>query len=220
MTLLRWPGKIQSAVRPANKEGGQDAPRTGMALAAAALDDSRAGPQTFASLVRVHESALRAVALRLCRSQSDAHDLVQDALERGLRSWDRLPPGANVRAWLLSILRNRFVDQCRHNARDKREEDESAIDSLPAPEAPEELPAWAHITPEELRAAVARLSEDFRVVYQLHALEGSSYSEIALRLGIPKATVGTRLIRARRKLRDLLLAHLPDAASGKPGRTQ
>ena len=46
-------------------------------------------------------------------------------------------------------------------------------------------------------------------MYQLHALEGRSYNEIADRLRIPKATVGTRLIRARRKLRDLLLPDLP-----------
>ena len=56
--------------------------------------------------------------------------------------------------------------------------------------------------------AVARLPEEFRSVYQMHAIDGRSYSEIALKLALPKNTVGTRLIRARRKLRDLLLPHL------------
>jgi RNA polymerase sigma-70 factor (ECF subfamily) len=41
----------------------------------------------------------------------------------------------------------------------------------------------------------------------MHALENRSYQEIAATLGIPKATVGTRLIRARRKLRELLMPH-------------
>jgi RNA polymerase sigma-70 factor, ECF subfamily len=53
-------------------------------------------------------------------------------------------------------------------------------------------------------------------VYRLHALEGRSYEEVSARLRIPKATVGTRLIRARRKLRDLLMppaAAMPDFLS-------
>jgi len=56
-----------------------------------------------------------------------------------------------------------------------------------------------------LHQSVPRLPEDFREVYRLHALEGRYYEEISAQLRIPKATVGTRLIRARRKLRDLLM---------------
>ncbi len=147
---------------------------------------------------------MRAVALRLCRSQSDAHDLVQDALERALKSYARLPEGSNARAWLISILRNRFIDSCRRSVREKLDEGVT-LEALPAPEEQEAAPGWASITTDDLAAAVDKLSEEFRVVYQLHALQGRSYNEIAARLGIPKATVGTRLIRARRKLRDLLL---------------
>jgi RNA polymerase sigma-70 factor (ECF subfamily) len=61
-----------------------------------------------------------------------------------------------------------------------------------------------------------RATWDFREVYRLHALEGRSYEEVAARLRIPKATVSTRLIRARRKLRDLLMppaAAMPDVLS-------
>ena len=169
----------------------------------------------FAALARAHEPSLRAVALRLCRSQSDAHDLVQDCLERGLRGWQKLPPGSNVRAWLLSILRNRFIDSCRRGSRDKADDDEVDAENLPGPTAPDPEPEWAKITSQQLREAVEKLSEDFRVVYQLHALEGRSYVEIAERLRIPKATVGTRLIRARRKLRDLLLP-LAQAEEAQP----
>ena len=185
-----------------------------MSLSAAMLERSRSnvqesggGPAShpFAALARAHEPSLRAVALRLCRSQSDAHDLVQDCLERGLRGWQKLPPDSNVRAWLLSILRNRFIDACRRGSRDKAEDDSVDAENLPGPQAPEAEPEWAKITSLQLRDAVERLPQDFRVVYELHALEGRSYVEISERLRIPKATVGTRLIRARRKLRDLLL---------------
>ena len=173
---------------------------------------SQGGPvPSFAAGARAHEPALRAVALRLCRAQGDAHDLVQDTLERGLRA-GLLATEANVRAWLLSILRNRFVDDCRRHSRERAEAAAEGAGSLPGPAAPEPEPGWAKITASQLRAAVLQLPETFRLVYQLHALEGRSYAEISERLRVPKATVGTRLIRARRRLRDLLLPHL--AAEG------
>ncbi len=190
MKLFRWPG------------------RSGAAAVAVPWEEPT---ETYAAAVRAHEAALRGVALRLCRSQSDAHDLVQDTLERGLRGYDRLPAGSNVRAWLLSILRNRFIDQCRRHAREQREEADVAREQLAAAEGPDADPPYYAISIESLRAAVDKLADEFRVVYRLHALEGRSYIEIADRLQIPKATVGTRLIRARRKLRDLLQAQLAEA---------
>jgi RNA polymerase sigma-70 factor (ECF subfamily) len=209
MSFFRGRGKIDAPERPDGEEVGPDDPRSAMGLAAVAIDPrwERPAPETFGEHARAHEPALRAVALRLCRSPSDAHDLVQDALERGLRNYDRLPPGSNVRAWLVSILRNRFIDSCRRGLREVNDDD-GAAERLPAPEADEPEPTWARITSDELRAAVGKLREEFRLVYQLHALEGRSYQDIAEQLGIPKATVGTRLIRARRKLKALLLPHL------------
>jgi RNA polymerase sigma-70 factor, ECF subfamily len=162
-----------------------------------------------AALVREHESALRATALRLCREPAEASDLVQDTFERALRSQSRLRAGSNVRAWLLTILRNLFIDRCRRSSREPRSELKlELIDTGAAMPEPEPEPRWAAITTEQLRAAVDQLSQDFRSVYVLHSIEGRSYAEISVKLGIPSATVGTRLIRARRKLKNLLMPQL------------
>ena len=144
--------------------------------------------------------------MRLCGNATDARDLVQDTLERGWNNRERYKVGTDGRAWLLTILRNIFIDRCRSKSRE-RLADVSAEDveeRVAAPEA-EALPTWAAITPEQLREALEKIPEEFRLVYQLHALEGRAYIEIAERLGIPKATVGTRLIRARRRLKELLM---------------
>jgi RNA polymerase sigma-70 factor (ECF subfamily) len=164
----------------------------------------------FAAFIREHESALQATALRLCGNATDARDLVQDTLERGLRSLARYKPGTDGRAWLLTILHHLFIDRCRSRTRERRADvsAEQVEERVAAPEA-EELPAWASISPEQLREALERIPEEFRLVYQLHALEGRSYNEIAERLAIPKATVGTRLIRARRRLKELLMPTAP-----------
>ena len=160
-------------------------------------------PRAFDAFAKEHEAALLAVALRLCGNPSDAKDLVQDPFERGLKSFDRFAPGTNGRGWLITILHNLFVDRCRQSRREQRADVEP--ESLELPAAPDEpSPVWATITPEQVQAALGKINPEFRAVYQLHAVEGRSYAEISAQLGIPKATVGTRLIRARRRLRELL----------------
>jgi RNA polymerase sigma-70 factor (ECF subfamily) len=159
-------------------------------------------PDRGALLVHTHQSALEAYALKLCGNPSDARDVVQDTFERALRRIATLAPGSNERAWLFTILHNVFIDRCR---RSRREAVVAAVDELElAARDPEPPPGWASLGLEDVRAALAQLDEEFRVIYQLHAIDGLSYDEISQRLGLPKNTVGTRLIRARRKLKVIL----------------
>lgn len=148
------------------------------------------------------EPVLLSIALALCKRPEDAFDLVQDSLERGLRAGP--PPTSNLRGWLVAILQNRFIDLWRRRGHTGTAD---RLEELPAA-PPVEEPAWACFDRERLRAAVDLLPSEFREVYSLHALEGRSYAEIAGELRIPKATVGTRLYRARRRLRELLEAEL------------
>jgi len=157
--------------------------------------------RTFAQAVREHEALLRGIARRLCGNDADAADLVHDTYERALRAWDRYADRGNLRSWMVTILNNLFIDRCRKNRRSPRTE---ALDELevaaPEPGAP---PAWTKVTNQQVDAALATLGAEFRRVYELHA-QGRSYDEIAAELNIAKATVGTRLVRARKKLKDAL----------------
>lgn len=161
---------------------------------------------TFVDEVRAHEDALRAMAFRLCRNSADAADLVQDTLERALNRFHTLAADSNVRNWLFIVLHNRFIDLCRRRSRQREgplEEHEPFCNEA------EEPPAWADITDEDLRAAVLRLPDDLRAAYELRVHEGRSYCEIARALGIATMTVGTRLTRARARLRALLMCATP-----------
>ena len=161
-------------------------------------------PHPFPAMVERHLGVLRRVALRLTGNTSDAGDLVQDTLERGLRHFHRYTPGTRERAWLLTLMKNRFLDQRRQARR-----------SLPAPERPEELeevlphegapePTWSRVTARDVEAALGQLREDLRTTYRLHSFDGRPYREIAAHLRIPESTVGTRILRARRQLRQIL----------------
>jgi RNA polymerase sigma-70 factor, ECF subfamily len=163
------------------------------------------GPEAFWHQAHQLEPFLYATALRLCRNPADARDLVQDTFECGLRDHGRLRSNSNVRGWLVTILYNRFMDRCRARAQEpQRTAIEEVAESYPAEEAPPEE-AWERVTFTELLNALEELEEPFKQVYQLGAIERRPYKEIAERLGIPLATVGTRLMRARGKLKSLLL---------------
>ena len=161
------------------------------------LDDVRHRMQVEA-LTRAHGDYLRGLARRLCRSQLDPDDLVQDVLEKAIRN--PIPESVNERAWLSRVMQNQFIDLLRRSA--TRREDVLDED---APTAPVEQEAWwLALTADDIRAQVAKLPEDQRTTFELFAFEHKSYDEIAAELKIAKATVGTRILRARQKIRELL----------------
>ncbi|HKA91045.1 MAG TPA: RNA polymerase sigma factor [Haliangiales bacterium] len=143
-----------------------------------------------------HRKRLFGTAMRLTRHPADAEDLVQDVMERALRARGRVPAHANVRGWLLAILRNLFIDRMRAAHR-RRWVPLSAEIGAPEPEPP---PVWAPLGVDDVRAALVDIDVRFRRAYEMYELEGKSYKEIALALGIPVVTVGTKLLRVRRKL--------------------
>ena len=158
-------------------------------------------PGTTGNGLAEHAPALRALAAMLCRNPDGREDLVQDTFERALRHLARNhEPVRNVRAWLVAILRNVFIDRVR------AERTMTAnVDDCEAPE-PDPQPAWADVSLADVRAACEALDPILRAAFELHYLDGLRYRDIAARLAIPENTVASRLFRARKALRDQLLA--------------
>jgi len=65
----------------------------------------------FESEALPHTDALYGTALRLCRNERDAEDLVQDTLLRAYRFWHNFEEGTNCKAWLFKILTNTFINR-------------------------------------------------------------------------------------------------------------
>jgi RNA polymerase sigma-70 factor (ECF subfamily) len=159
---------------------------------------------TLRTAVVALRPVLLVLARRMCASEADAADVVHDTLESALQAGDRLHAVENLQAWLVTILHRRMIDLFRKREREQLGEvpDEPEV-TQDAPLA--DAPLWTRIDGAQLRAAVDRLEPEFREVFTLHAFERRSYKDIAATLAIPQNTVGTRLLRARRKLRVLLL---------------
>jgi RNA polymerase sigma-70 factor (ECF subfamily) len=173
----------------------------------------RSAPESLAGAVKGATPALKRLAERLCGNATDAQDLLQNTF---LRAAGGIPAEVrNIRGWLTTILHHLFIDQCR--ARNRRPSHEPLNDQHEyvtqlEPDGPE--PQWTRITAVDLRDGADELDPVYREVYVLHTFEHRSYDDIARELGIPRVTVGTRLHRARKKLREVLEARL--AQEDKP----
>jgi RNA polymerase sigma-70 factor, ECF subfamily len=140
-------------------------------------------------------------ALFLAQDSFAADDLVQEAIERALLARARFQRGTHLEAWLGQILRNLFIDARRRALTRARFEQEGEIDEATA--APSGG-IFDVLSGDDVASAVGHLEAAQREVFMLACLEGLTYQEIAARIGVPVSTVGTRLLRAKRKVRGML----------------
>jgi RNA polymerase sigma-70 factor (ECF subfamily) len=162
-------------------------------------------PTSFTEEALPHLDTLYRVALRLTSDPAAAEDLVQDTMLRALRAWGTFQSGSNARAWLVTILRNQFINGWRARRRSPEAVDMDAIPELPDLGDPDpEGRFFRDLVDEEVLAAVDALPEDFREVVVLSDMEGLPYADIAEALHIPVGTVKSRLFRARRILQGRL----------------
>ncbi len=155
-----------------------------------------------------HIPALRRYARLLTGDATRADDLVQDTLERACVKWALWKPGSALRAWLLSLMHNLYLNQ----KRDWRHDDGHA--ELDEAAEPAHEPMALAGERMDLRQAFAGLSPPMREVLLLVSVEEYTYAEAAAILDVPIGTVMSRLHRARERLRALMTqpTKVPSAA--------
>jgi RNA polymerase sigma-70 factor (ECF subfamily) len=155
---------------------------------------------------------LYSYALILTRNHTEAEDLVQETYLRAIKGMTRLRDDSNMKAWLFTILRNIWFNQLRkwRTTPEIIELDSDGAGSYKAADSGKDPHAIyvSNIEQEQVRAAIQRLSIEFRESIILREYEELSYQEIATILECPLGTVMSRLARARSKLRDLLSPHI------------
>lgn len=183
------------------------------------LSKSREKRAQFEALLAPWLDPLYASAVRLTRNEGNAEDLVQDAVMRAWRFFDKFEPGTNFRAWIFKILTNTFINGYRRTTRERALQDESERQSVEASffsadvteraQNPEEYLVDRALS-EDVLKAIDALPVDFRMVVILADLQEFSYKEIAEILDVPVGTVMSRLFRGRKQLQKLLLARESD----------
>lgn len=143
--------------------------------------------------------ALRAYSRALCRSITEAEDLVQETLVRAIEHADSFQPGTNLRAWLFTILRNRFYTNCRKSAREPTG-GADCVSLMPEVKGDQE---W-HLQTCELRDALQDMPAHYREAIILVGAFGESYIDAARILDCDIGTIKSRVNRARNVLRKVL----------------
>jgi RNA polymerase sigma-70 factor (ECF subfamily) len=204
-------------------------PRRSQTLKSSAADDSLlveriAGGDhgAFEALMRQHNSKLFRVARAILRDDAEAEDALQDAYLDVYRHMSDFRGGAQLSTWLTRIVINHALMRLRKQRRDRvvvpfgdrnTVEPDQLSDDLP--DVHGESPPGATLRAEIRRMVERRLDElpvAFRTVFVMRDVEDMTVLETAECLGIPPATVRTRLFRARALLREALTREL-DAAT-------
>jgi RNA polymerase sigma-70 factor, ECF subfamily len=163
-----------------------------------------------------HLDTLYGVSCRMSKSTAEAEDLVQDTVVKAMRARDQFEPGTNLKAWLLRILTNTFINRYRRGGLERDLFDGPDADSLTdgwvgantmrAMRDPE-TQALTPLVEAEVQRALDDLPDEFRLAVVLSDIEELSYKEIADAMGCPIGTVMSRLHRGRKMLQKTLREH-------------
>lgn len=187
-------------------------------------DDPENRAKEFDDLVLEHLDMLYAVALRLTRNPVDAQDLTQASIVKALRFHDKFKKGTYIKAWLLTILRNTFINDYRRKTRAPVVVGitgvEPQAEGPPDSEVPiePESSSYEHIVEllsDEVRKAIEGLPPEFRTAVILADVEDRSYKEIAEVMNCPVGTVMSRLFRGRKLMRAELADYAAEYQVGK-----
>ena len=180
--------------------------------------DDHSGPSDLAGEIIASRTFLLARAFLLTQDLSAADDLVQDTLERALTARVAFRPGTNLKAWLSVILKRRFIDDRRHAQAGHRFHRELERSLTEGHQPDEEAGPVDLLGVDDVVHVMEGLSARDCEIFDLFYLRHFSYQEIAVQLGLHPSTVGTRLLRSRRRVRRLLEAKMDRrrAALGAP----
>lgn len=181
----------------------------------------------FEVLVSEYEKNVYNLALRMTGNEEDAADMSQEAFIKAYNALGNFRGDSKFSVWLYRIVTNVCLDFLRKRSRrptvslsmEGDDGEDLQFDIPDETQSPEHL-LEQRMTKQAVEQGLEQLPEDYRQILLLREIQGLSYDEISLSLGIEVGTVKSRIFRARKRLCAFLLkdGNIPDfAASRKQG---
>ncbi len=150
------------------------------------------------------QTMLLAFAYRLTKDEDDARDLLQETAYKAFKYRGLYQPKTNLRAWLMTIMRNTFINSYRQKKRRQTLNDKTDNEYfLNSGTLVVKNHGETNVTIEEIQKIVDALEDWMKVPFLMH-YQGYKYDEIAEALDIPLGTVKSRIFFARKKLQEAL----------------
>lgn len=148
-----------------------------------------------------HYSQMMALSMRYAGNNEDALDILHEGFIKVFKNLYKYQAGTSVNAWIRKIIVNTAIDFYRKDVKRRSEE----LDA--AKHVSSNIPdALSNLSSEEILQALQLLPHSYRSVFNMFVIEGYSHKEIAEMLGINESTCRSNLVKARTKLKEILLA--------------
>jgi len=184
---------------------------------------ARRDPDAVRHVITANNQRLFRAAWSILKDRVEAEEAVQAAYVSAFSSIGKFKGRSSLTTWLTRIVINEALGRVRSERRRRAQLDAEGVPVLEAYReklmaGSETPPPDAAVAREQLRRllehSIAGLPEIFRTVFVLREVEGLSVEEAADALGIPPATVKTRLLRAKRRLQEALAPEVHEALTG------
>lgn len=163
-------------------------------------------------------------AWSILKNRAESEDVVQSAYLRAFAAIATFEGRSTLSTWLTRIAINEALGRRRAGERRRAHLDENRVTDIEEYREKLMRGSTGGLSPEgsfareQLRLlieqAIGRLPDAFRLVFVLREIEGLSVAEASEALGVPQATIKTRLLRAKRHLRDDLAPEVKSALDG------
>ena len=145
--------------------------------------------------------SMKSLCIRYSSNSEDALDILHEGFIKVFKHIGKYQPGTSLSSWIRRIMVNTAIDFYRKNVRRRTENIETAYNIRSF-----EADAISQMTTDEILDALTLLSPAYRTVFNLYVIEGYAHKEIANLLGITESTSRSNLVKARSKLKTILIA--------------
>lgn len=143
-------------------------------------------------------------AIRILKDSFEAEDIMQEAFLTAFTKMDSYKGEVAFGAWLKRIVVNKSINQLRKNNRYEM----AKMEIIPNDEIEEESFETNKLDPKMILNTIQDLKENYRIILTLHLIEGFDYEEIQQILNYTNENVRTTILRAKNKLKQVLLAEM------------